>query len=288
MTQRRENDRVARAMVGKPIYAWDDPKEGCDPPLIRYPAAIAATVPRKHSEPKVDGHTHHHRRQGEHKRCCYRLNYHRHQEQPSFYDKEALEEKLRDFKAEKLDLSHKDVELRSRFAAAKDTLLAMRSKKRDLSTAKALDKLVNAGGNTNRGTTARAREPYLFSKERSHESHKESDSRREERAERRQELTSVSVLFKANMCKSICSRGVDEVVRNACTCGLFLPLGVFWRTKRATRMEWCEIHTSITTSCRKRVRVVYHNIAGMDQMRKRVVQVAADCGHVTPLLHSPT
>lgn len=73
---------------------------------------------------------------------------HNHQQQhlqPSFYDREALQEKLRGLQAEELGLSEREDELRGRLEKAQATLSAMRVRKRQLSTVKLLDQVKAAG-----------------------------------------------------------------------------------------------------------------------------------------------
>ncbi|CAM9399813.1 unnamed protein product, partial [Scytosiphon promiscuus] len=87
----------------QPLYAWDDPQPEC----------LGA-------------------RRGNH--------HHRHpRREPSFYDREALQEQLRALQGERVNLSDKREKLDVRLANAQATLLDMRAKKRDLSQAKLID-----------------------------------------------------------------------------------------------------------------------------------------------------
>lgn len=66
----------------------------------------------------------------------------------SFYDEEALEEKLRGKKAEIATLLEEETDLQQRLVSARSTLTEMRSKKRDLSIAATLSEegAINAVG----------------------------------------------------------------------------------------------------------------------------------------------
>lgn len=117
---------IAHAMRGKPdnkrVYAWDAPNH-CD-----------SSPPDKHNGIV-----------GENEDIMFEEeSFQQQQQQPSFYDREALQEKLHGLQAERSRLSERENELRERLEKAQVTLSSMRSQKRQLSTAKLLDQ---AGGN---------------------------------------------------------------------------------------------------------------------------------------------
>lgn len=76
-----------------------------------------------------------------------KMNQLNHDSQPSFYDREALEERLHGLKAEGVSLSEAEIQLQSRLSKAEATLSAMRARKRNLSRAKLLGDLTKIGGN---------------------------------------------------------------------------------------------------------------------------------------------
>lgn len=119
----------AHAMRGKPdnkrVYAWDAPNH-CD-----------SSPPDKHNGIV-----------GENEDIMFEEKaFQQQQQQPSFYDREALQEKLHGLQAERSSLSEREDELRERLEKAQVALSSMRSQKRQLSTAKLLDQVNKAGGN---------------------------------------------------------------------------------------------------------------------------------------------
>ena len=128
---------VAHAMNSKPgnkpIYAWHAPNH-CDPSL---PDGKDTGIVDKYEEKA----RHHHQQQQQ-------QQYQQQEQQPSFYDQEALQEKLRGLEVERCSLSEREDELRERLQKAQVTLSSMRTKKRQLSTAKLLAQVNEGGGNS--------------------------------------------------------------------------------------------------------------------------------------------
>lgn len=124
---------VAHNMRGKrgnkPVYAWDDPNQhDSSLPDGKYNGPVCV------NEDNIFG-----------EKACQQQQQ---QQQASFYDREALQEKLHGLEVERSSLSEREYELRERLEKAQATLSSMRSKKRQLSTAKLLDQVENkAGGN---------------------------------------------------------------------------------------------------------------------------------------------
>lgn len=131
---------VARVKAGKPIYAWDDPsnvysnnndKDDDDddehqPTAELDAAALNAAGQEIMTRDEINLASKH-------------LRHHCHQ--PSFYDREALEEKLNAIQETRSRLTEKELGLRDRLVKAEAALTAMRAKKRQLSTAKMLDEV---------------------------------------------------------------------------------------------------------------------------------------------------
>lgn len=107
---------VDRAEVGKPLQAWSDPLSRVEARVDPCNSFIANML-------VSDGE----QRSSTISRC-----------ESTFYDQETLEEKLRGKKAEIAKLLGQETDLQQRLASARSTLTAMRSKKRDLSTAATL------------------------------------------------------------------------------------------------------------------------------------------------------
>lgn len=100
-------DTVGRIKAGKPVYAWDDPD-------TRYEIEHGVNTADNDDNITVDHH---------------------HKNTPLFYDREALEEKMRELRAEDTHLSTMESGLKDRLRRAEETLSAARAEKRALSTA---------------------------------------------------------------------------------------------------------------------------------------------------------
>lgn len=140
-SMRTTNPRVAthHALRQPPFYAWDDPKGEC-PGLHGVSATAAAeeTTAVVNEAPSLEGDkgkTSHVRRRREN----HKINRSNQSHQPSFYDREALQEQLQGHETQRSNLYEQEAQLKLRLNKAHMTLSAMRVKKRDLSENKMLD-----------------------------------------------------------------------------------------------------------------------------------------------------
>lgn len=114
--------------------------------------------------------------------------------QPSFYDREALQEQLQGHEAQRIDLSEKKAQLELRLKEAQMVLLDMRARKRGLSEDKmmgeAASEVLLSNGNV------RAAGAFRDRKDRQHSNGNGGACRRREtRQQQRDEVANVSKLF---------------------------------------------------------------------------------------------
>lgn len=123
------SSRITRIKAGKPAYAWDDPdieyNHGkhqclCDGAEFSNNNDAQNGIREQHSHHKP-----------------HRL--------PSFYDREAINEKLQELRSEKVRLAAVEVAVKDRINRAEAALAVLRTEKRELSTAKMLGEAVVAG-----------------------------------------------------------------------------------------------------------------------------------------------
>lgn len=136
---------VARVKAGKPLYAWDDPCDMYNNNREHQPTdGSDAAAPNAAQEVMISDQVN----------LFKPFRHHHHHRQPSFYDREALGEKMKAIQDDRVCLIEKELGLSERLEQAEAMLTAMRDQKRRLATAKMLDDVAK------RKTTGRANSNY--------------------------------------------------------------------------------------------------------------------------------
>lgn len=155
---------AARIRAGKPAYAWDDP----------------AVVAYSDSSPPKTAAFDEHRSPMP---CRHQL--------PSFHDREALEEKMQQLRAEELRLSATEEDLKEKLSHAEAALSAIRSEKRELSTANTLNAVVEGQQYMGRRTMSKNNVKWGGRSSVKSERNINSEGNGDERLKRREELVNV-------------------------------------------------------------------------------------------------